>query len=167
MQSTKRPILSFLRPCSILPALIMLCVIFGFSAQTGEVSGSLSYRISYEIVEFGNSVFHLEKNAQELEQNARSIEVPIRKLAHMAEYFVLTLTVLFPLYVYGMRGVRLFVSAGLLCVLFAASDELHQLFVSERSGSIRDVGIDSIGITAALAVTYFIKKVKTVKPSRK
>lgn len=145
---------NFIKPLSVLPALFMLGIIFGFSAQTGEVSGSLSYRISYEIVELGNNLFDLEMDETELSQCAQKIETPVRKLAHMAEYFLLTLSVLFPFYVYGLRGVRLFWIAGLLCVIFAGLDEFHQYFVSERSASVIDVGIDSIGIGCALMITH-------------
>ncbi|MCI8712827.1 MAG: VanZ family protein [Ruminococcus sp.] len=149
----KHKILFWIRPLSILPALFMLSVIFGFSAQTGETSGSLSYHISYQIVETSNELFHLELDEDELSHYAHGIEVPLRKTAHMAEYFVLTLTILFPLYVYGRRGASLFVAAALLSVGFACTDEFHQYFVSERSASIIDVGIDSIGVACALIAT--------------
>lgn len=145
--------LVFLKPLSILPALFMLSVIFGFSAQTGETSGSLSYNISYQIVETYNDIFHLEMNDAELDSHARAIEVPLRKAAHMTEYFVLTLTVLFPLYVYGRRGASLFVTAAILSVAFACTDEFHQYFVSERSASVIDVCIDSVGVACALIAT--------------
>ncbi len=147
--SMKRDILFFIKPLSVLPALFMLSVIFGFSAQTGETSGNLSYNISYQIVETCDKLFHLEMNETELDSHARAVEVPLRKTAHMAEYFVLTLTILFPLYVYGRRGASLFVTAALLGVGFACSDEFHQYFVSERSASIVDVGIDGIGVVGA------------------
>ena len=101
--SMKRDILFFIKPLSILPALFMLSVIFGFSAQTGETSGNLSYNISYQIVETCDKLFHLEMNETELDSHARAVEVPLRKTAHMAEYFVLTLTILFPLYVCDRR----------------------------------------------------------------
>ena len=49
-------LLYILKPFSFLPALLMMYVIYSFSAQTGEVSGSLSYTVSYKIVEIGNDV---------------------------------------------------------------------------------------------------------------
>lgn len=167
----KHDILFFIKPLSVLPALFMLSIIFGFSAQTGETSGSLSYNISYQIVETCDKLFHLEMNETELDSHARAIEVPLRKAAHMAEYFVLTLTILFPLYVYGRRGSSLFVTAALLGVGFACTDEFHQYFVSERSASIIDVGIDGIGVACAMIavrVCGWIKQKysRVVTPSR-
>ena len=44
-------LITLLKPLSFLPALLMMYIIFSFSAQPGEVSGNLSYKVSYEIVE--------------------------------------------------------------------------------------------------------------------
>jgi VanZ family protein len=41
------------------------------------------------------------------------------------------------------------VSAMLLCMLFAASDEWHQSFVPDRWGTVTDVLIDSLGVATA------------------
>ena len=41
-----------------------------------------------------------------------------------------------------------------LSILYSCTDEFHQLFISGRSGSIRDILIDSIGI---LIGTYLYK----------
>lgn len=149
----KHDISFFIKPLSVLPTLFMLSVIFGFSAQAGETSGSLSYNISYQIVETCDKLFHLEMNETELDGHARAIEVPLRKAAHMTEYFILTLTVLLPLYVYGRRGASLFATAAMLSVAFACTDEFHQYFVSERSASVIDVCIDSVGVACALIAT--------------
>lgn len=40
--------------------------------------------------------------------------------------------------------------AGLICVGFACGDEYHQSFVDGRGPSVRDVGIDSIGVFAGI-----------------
>ena len=47
-------VITLLKPLSFLPAILMMLLIYGFSAQTGEVSGELSYKISYQIVETGH-----------------------------------------------------------------------------------------------------------------
>ena len=46
----------------------------------------------------------------------------------------------------GLRGFALTFLAGILCVAFAASDEFHQTMVANRGPSVKDVGIDSIGV---------------------
>lgn len=135
----------FLKPLSFLPALAMMYVIYGFSAQDASASGNLSFKVSYKIVEIGNEVLERGLDETEIEVFADRIEYPVRKLAHMTEYFMLAVAVSFPFYVYGLRGFPLMLVAGLICVAFAAGDEYHQSFVAGRGPSIKDVGIDSIG----------------------
>lgn len=123
----------------------MMCVIYSFSAQTGEVSGALSYKVSYEIVETKNEILDSAKSPDQLSQEASGIEFYVRKAAHMTEYCLLAISISFPLYVYGVRGIWLMLLAGFVCVGFAGLDEYHQSFVDARGPSVRDVGIDSCG----------------------
>lgn len=141
----KQIIFFFLKPLSFLPALAMMYVIYGFSAQDASASGNLSFKVSYKIVEIGNEVLERGLDETEIEVFADRIEYPVRKLAHMTEYFLLAVAVSFPFYVYGLRGFPLMLVAGLICVAFAAGDEYHQSFVAGRGPSVKDVGIDSIG----------------------
>ena len=123
----------------------MMCVIYSFSAQTGDVSGALSYKISYQIVETKNEILASGKSLEQLSQEASGIEFYVRKAAHMTEYCLLAISISFPLYVYGVRGIWLMLLAGFVCVGFAGLDEYHQSFVEARGPSVRDVEIDSCG----------------------
>lgn len=157
----------FLKPLSILPALMMMYLIFGFSAQTGETSGNISYEISYKLVETANVILDKDFTEQELSDYAHKIEYPIRKIAHMGEYFLLALTVSFPLYVYGLRGLRLPLTTFLICVAFACSDEFHQSFVADREPALRDVGIDSIGIVIEIVLWQCMQRWISVRRRKK
>ena len=137
--------------CAFLPALFMMGVIFSFSAQTGTQSGSLSHE--------------LEK--KEIEKQADEIEFYIRKAAHMTEYAVLTLLVAFGFYVNGFRRKRWLMVGFIFCVLYAATDEFHQSFVGGRGPSVRDVGIDSLGVLiATILLDVGQKLVKLLKGRR-
>lgn len=138
-------LITLLKPLSFLPAILMMYLIFTFSAQTGEVSGNLSYKISYQIVETKNEVLNLGMSYDELAYEADRIHYYVRKAAHMTEYFLLAIAISFPLYVYRVRGFWLMLLAGIVCVGFAGLDEYHQSFVAARTASLKDVGIDSIG----------------------
>ena len=138
-------LITLLKPFSFAPAILMMCVIYSFSAQTGDVSGALSYKISYQIVETKNEILASGKSPEQLSQEAAGIEFYVRKAAHMTEYCLLAISVSFPLYVYGVRGIWLMLLAGFVCVGFAGLDEYHQSFVEARGPSVRDVGIDSCG----------------------
>lgn len=152
----KKVILFFLKPLSFLPALFMMYAIYSFSAQTGEVSGNLSYTVSYKIVEIGDQALDIGLQEDQISYYAGRIEYPVRKLAHMTEYFFLAVAVSFPFYVYGLRGFPLMLVAGLICVGFAAGDEYHQSFVAGRGPSKKDVMIDSIGVFAGIITVRII-----------
>ena len=161
---------AILKPLSFLPALAMMYVIHGFSAQDGITSGNLSYKVSEIIVETANESFDLHWSAQEEAQYIQRINYPVRKLAHMTEYFLLAVSVSFPLYVYGVRGIWLLLLAGGFCVGFAALDEYHQSFVAGRGPSKRDVAIDSVGVTVGVILVQiicFIGRVTVFRPLAK
>lgn len=96
-------------------------------------------------METKNEVLNEGKSYEELAYAADGIHFYVRKAAHMSIYFLLAITVSFPLYVYRVRGLWLMFLAGIICVGFAGLDEYHQSFVAGRGPSLRDVGIDSIG----------------------
>ncbi len=79
----------------------------------------------------------------------------LRKAAHAVEFGVLTLLV-----ARAFRRAerwdakRALAGALVISVLYAFSDELHQTFVPGRSAALRDVGVDALGIVAALAFGY-------------
>lgn len=71
----------------------------------------------------------------------------IRKCAHITEYFILGV-LLFRAFCGGSEDNKSWQWAGLsliVIILYAASDEIHQSFISTRSASPIDVGIDTIG----------------------
>lgn len=134
-----------LKPLSFVPALAMMYIIFSFSSQDGATSSNLSYKVTYRAVSAADRALDLELTDKQISRCIRKIHYYVRKLAHFTEYFLLAVSVTFPLYVYGIRGIWLVITGGILCVGFAALDELHQYFVRGRGCSIRDVMIDSCG----------------------
>lgn len=146
---------ALLKPFSFVPALMMMYLIFSFSAQDGTASGNLSYKVSEIIVESANEAFELDWSRSDKEYYIERIHYPVRKLAHMIEYFLLAVSVSFPLYVYGVRGLWLPLLAGGFCVGFAALDEYHQSFVAGRGPSKKDVAIDGVGVLAGVLMVQF------------
>ncbi len=139
-------IVKLLKPLSFVPALLLMYMIYSFSAQDAETSSALSYEVSYTMVEAGNVVLDAGLQPNEISSLATRFNGVVRKLAHMTEYFALAIAVAFPLYVYGLHWLPLMFVAGLFCVAFACTDEYHQSFVSGRGSTVRDVLIDSFGI---------------------
>ena len=135
-----------------IPAIIMAMLIFGFSKQDGEESTGLSYKAADIILTVCDKAGIVDYNDNNRDSMIESVQFPIRKAAHMTEYCLLAIAISFPLYVYGVRGIWLILLAGAICVGFAGFDEYHQSFVADRRPSVRDVGIDSIGVTAGIRV---------------
>ncbi len=76
-----------------------------------------------------------------------------RKIIHALTYFTLTLAWWWAL-APALRARGLAVAV-VIAFLYACSDEFHQHFVAGRDGTVRDVGIDSIGIVAAV---FFVRR---------
>ena len=76
-------------------------------------------------------------------------DLVLRKLAHTAEYAIL-----------GALLVRATGRAGLalaIGILYAASDEVHQLFVPGRHGSPIDVAIDAVGVAIGIVLWQTVR----------
>jgi len=81
--------------------------------------------------------------------------VVIRKLAHVTEFGVFSVTVFRGIRC-GRPGWRLdwAVSTFFIAVAFAALDEWHQSFVPVRQASARDVAIDALGTVLAQVLVW-------------
>ena len=88
---------SILKPLTILPVIVMLCTIFGFSNQNGTTSGGLSQKVSRQIVTVCDTLFHQDLAEETIEHYTEKIEYPLRKAAHATEYLILTLLAALPL----------------------------------------------------------------------
>lgn len=85
-------------------------------------------------------------------------DLVFRKIAHFAEYFVLTYFTLrcLPRRVGRTESALAFGFA----LLVAVFDEYHQRFIPGRQGSPVDVGIDSLGSLGLLALTALFNRRK-------
>lgn len=135
-------------------AVLWMMVIFFFSAQDKEESGAVSESFSDHIVSTADRLLHLDIDEERLHEIALAIEGFVRKGAHMTEYAILAIL----LYVWTARWLtgrmRRYCMATVLAVLYACSDEFHQLFVAGRAGRISDVIVDGAG--AILGLAFFL-----------
>lgn len=77
------------------------------------------------------------------------------KSLHIFEYAVLYFLLFRAYYRSFKKGNKtsIFVIAIITTLLYATFDEFHQTFVPTRSGALRDIGIDSIGIVISFLYT--------------
>ena len=138
-------------------ALMWMCVIFVFSAQTKEESSVVSQGFSYRIVNTTGLLLHLHIDEEQLREIANAIEGFVRKGAHMTEYAILAILVYVWLGRWQLSRRRMLCTAAGLTMLYACSDEFHQLFVAGRAGRVSDVLVDSAGAIVGLALFLLFK----------
>lgn len=156
-----------------LPAVGLMIVIFFFSSQPAEESSTESSRIVGMVLHFWESIRGIKFSAQEFTFWAEKIHTPVRKLAHMTEYAVLSLSIFVPAVVQHTKVLyhwtddekkkriwkkaawaKLVLVSMAVVLTYAATDEFHQLFVEGRSGKLTDVLIDGCG--AILGIFAFL-----------
>ena len=91
--------------------------------------------MSVKLVEVGSEVLDMKLTDSEIQMYANKYHHYVRKLGHMTEYCVLAITLCVPLYAYGVRGIWLYLLAGLICAGFAATDE-YQSVVCGRTWAV-------------------------------
>lgn len=156
MENRKNKRLQIYRYCSCIPAIIMMVIIFRFSAANGAESSGTSSGLLANIIGEIERIFHVELKFQEKMRLLEALERPLRKSAHVMEYMCLTFTVMLPFYMFGKsKKVCMFGSAA-ISILYACTDEVHQYFVPGRAGRITDVLIDSLGVWLSIGIGFFL-----------
>lgn len=82
----------------------------------------------------------------------------IRKAAHMSAFCILAILWFLAIYKPNNNIKSTSMKAFTFTVIYACTDEIHQLFVQGRSGEIRDVMIDSTGALIGTIIIYFTVK---------
>ena len=143
-----------LRVILIILIIIWTWLIFSFSSQDGDESSGLSRKV----VEF------FIKDQELVDK----IEPYARKIAHFSEYGLGGILFISLFSTYKWSDERKIITSILLGIWYAIMDEIHQLMVPGRSGAIKDVYIDSLGIiTGVIGMMILIKIVDIVKDKNK
>lgn len=141
---------NILRIVLIILILCWMYIVFGFSNAGGEESTGISTRVAKFFV----------KN----EAYIRLAEHIIRKVAHLSEYAIGGILVYSLLLTFNLNSKIQFCASWLFVVVYAITDEIHQLFIPGRTGRIVDVFIDSLGamlgICSLLLIIKIINKLK-------
>ncbi|WKY43504.1 VanZ family protein [Eubacteriaceae bacterium ES2] len=124
-------------------------MIFFSSSQTGEISGSLSSGLSSIIMKEMENLFAVHLNLQ-------AVDYIMRKNAHFFVY--LLLGIFFYLALANSKTSRPALKALLFSLLYAISDECHQLFINGRAGRATDILIDTMGALIGVLLIRALKK---------
>ncbi|RHV12990.1 VanZ family protein [Clostridium sp. OM05-9] len=144
----------------IIPVIIWMVFIFYMSGKTGQESSGQSGKISLFITNLLEKV--RQDSPQEMQKLQDILELVIRKTAHMTEYAILFLLSYLATVKKSMSQSRFYNRsiAVLISLLYACSDEMHQLLVPGRSGKMIDVGIDMAGVLIVLICMILSKNTK-------
>lgn len=137
---------------------LLYSVIFSFSDQDAEQSGSLSYLISEKCVEFINVLSGKQWTLMFQQKMTAYFENPIRKLAHFAEYAFMGVLVYNVWRPWRNRDRKLYILVVVWVFLSAAGDEFHQLFVPGRHGCFADVLLDTCGGVFGVLCCVLVEK---------
>lgn len=123
---------------------VCMIIIFYLSAQSGEESSDLSSSFVATILQYFNISID---------------EAVMRTFAHMLEFMGLSVLLFNATYAtWKKRITPLIAFTG--TVLYAITDEIHQIFVPKRAFQVSDILVDStgalIGVTASLVILNFI-----------
>lgn len=142
---------------SIILVLIWMSVIFSFSNQRGEGSGNTSRKISKVIVR----IIDIQNRYSDFEKDnlIEVVEPILRKIAHLTTYAIGGIAIANCVWQFCSKEKRAIGISTCIGVLYAISDEVHQLMIDGRNGNIKDVIIDSIGILIGIMIFLLIKGV--------
>lgn len=133
--------------------IVWMGLIFAFSADNGVQSDKKSNGIILTIVE---AFYDRELTNDEKEKWIDYLVVPVRKGAHLSIYLVLGILIFSFLLEFMKNNYKSMLLSIGISFLYACSDEVHQLFVSGRSGRFSDVLIDTIGAVIGVFIFSFI-----------
>lgn len=136
-----------------------MILIFYFSNQPANNSSIQSKGVIIKSITAVTKIVNKNISEKELEKIIYITEKPVRKLAHIFLYFVLAILVTWLLKSYNLEYNQMFLYSIMICILYSFSDEIHQLFISGRNGSIIDVFIDNLG--SYLGVFIINKRIKS------
>lgn len=131
-----------------LPVLIWMIYIFYMSHQNGTISTNNSSSIVNNIINF----FNLPNTYSAI------FTTIIRKGAHICEYALLAILLFYA--ISHTTNHHIYLITLIISLVYASSDEFHQLFIPGRSGQIQDILIDGIGIIIGLFITYIFLMLK-------
>lgn len=142
---------------SFIVLILWMIVIFSFSSADANKSTGTSDKVITTMIEIKDKITNNETPNNEKEIIVKNSSFYIRKIAHITEYLILGFLMFNLLKQYSVTNIYYAIG---LSILYSCTDEFHQLFISGRSGSIRDILIDSIGILIGtyLYKLLFIKK---------
>lgn len=140
---------------SIILVILWMIIVFWFSSQIGDDSQVTSGNTIRKIITFINN--NIDK--LKLEEIIETLQPFTRKLAHFTLYTLGGILIFNMFSSFKLKNKEKIYFSILSGAVYAITDEVHQLFVPGRSGMIKDVFIDSLGIITGVIICLIIIKI--------
>ena len=137
---------------------LWMSLIFFFSNQPSNESTNVSDGIMAKIINVVEVITGHEFSDEQINNIYEYGITPLRKCAHFTIYFILGILFYLLIKEYNLELNKTLAISLLFCIIYACSDEIHQLFIFGRSGEIRDVLIDSLGSFLGIFITSKVIK---------
>ena len=128
-----------------------MILIFTLSNQPADDSTQLSDGFISKTIGNIYKITHKNIKEEKLTEIKTKYTHITRKTAHFTIYLILGLLIGLLLKQYNITTKQIIIYGILICMLYAITDEIHQIFVQGRSGEIRDVLIDTCGSTVGIS----------------
>lgn len=140
-----------------------MVLIFSLSAATAAESSATSGGVIEILAKIFIADFD-ELSTSQQEEIVSSLQFIVRKTAHFTLYGILGGLAFLSVVTYTSVPFLLRTAlSGAICLLYAISDEIHQIFVPGRSGEVRDVCIDFAGSALAILILLLLSRCKKLK----
>lgn len=157
----------------VLKYILWFCVfatafsIFQFSSQNAKKSDSVSKSVTRKVVDTLPSTKN--KTEKEKTEIVKKINSYVRKTAHFTLFFLFGLfliTAMLISYEKKYSVAKIFVMSMIIALIYAISDEVHQIFVPERGPGVKDVLIDFSGSMTAF-LSFMLVRCAVLRFNRK
>jgi VanZ family protein len=131
---------------------LWMFLIFNFSAQPVQQSDKLSIGVAEKVIAV------IDRITPGSNMNLLELDHLVRKTAHFIIYLTLAIMVRIALRKNRISGMKRILFVIGICLCFAISDEIHQIFVSGRGPQVKDVFIDSSGAIVGLVIYQIVNR---------
>ena len=129
--------------------ILWMGVVFYFSSQPADKSAYVSGYVTKELLRLSDRLSG-GHTPQFISGFILGTDHLVRKFGHVFEYIILGGLVISFVRRLGTR--KRFMAALLICMLYAASDEIHQMFVPGRGPLVTDAMLDSVSSAAGISL---------------
>ena len=136
---------NILRAILIVLIICWMYIVFTFSNAGGQESTGISMKVANFLIKNKTYI----KLAEQI----------LRKIAHLTEYAIGGVLVYALLLTFKLNHKIQFCISWIFIIIYAITDEIHQLFIPGRTGRFVDVYIDSLGALIGICGLLLIIKI--------